>query len=96
MHKQRITGGFNLRKFMTNSPQLQQRIDAAENLRTMGIKTSHHDSLDETYVEATLGASCKVNPEEQKVLGVHWDPSKDSLLFDVSTIIQLANQEECH
>ncbi len=48
-------GGFNLRKFLTNSRRLQQRIDNAEKLQTSGIKGAegnHPSGSDETYVEA--------------------------------------------
>ncbi len=36
---------------------------------------------DESYVEATLPTGPNKHPEEQKVLGVHWNVSLDQLLF---------------
>lgn len=52
-------GGFNLRKFLTNSQQLQLRIDQAEKSHTLmkdGVEKGPN-YLDETYAEATLGST---------------------------------------
>ena len=50
-------GGFNLRKFLTNSQQLQLRIDRAEEshvLMKKGVEEKGPSYLDETYAEAAL------------------------------------------
>ncbi len=88
-------GGFNLRKFLTNSQQLQQRIDQAENLldpvcQRTERSTSGASHLEETYAEATLGSAEKPGPGEHKVLGVHWLPDCDQLIFDVAEVARLA------
>ncbi len=67
------SGGINLRKFITNSAQLQHRINLAENTpapNLEGAKESHPSQVDETYGEVTLGDSHGVGAEQQKVLGV--------------------------
>ena len=79
-------GGFNLRKFRTNSRSLQERIDLKENVRNGSLPL-----MDEpTYSEATLGVSQDPNGEEHKVLGVVWSPEADQLIFDVANLAQLA------
>ena len=78
-------GGFNLRKFLTNSRRLQELIDLKE--------TQHTSSPLEdepTYSEATLGVSQPSRTEEHKVLGVPWNPVSDQLVFDTSNVAQLA------
>lgn len=53
-------GGFNLRKFLTNSQQLQLRIDQAEKSRNQPKKNMEEECphyLYETYAEATLGSN---------------------------------------
>jgi len=83
-------GGFNLRKFCTNSTQLQQRIDHTEQLCTLKGAKNDTAHLDETYIEFTLGDSQGLGTEEQKVLGMCWRPSEDRFVFDISTITNLA------
>ena len=57
-------GGFNLRKFLTNSKSAQQQIELME--------TSNQPLPDEpTYSESTLGTSQSVRVEEHKVLESH-------------------------
>ena len=68
-------GGFNLRKFQTNSVPLQAQIDLKESL-----KGSSSPQLDEPmYAETTLGTSQPSKIEEHKVLGVPWNPGLTDL-----------------
>ena len=76
-------GGFNLRKFLTSSKRLQERIDSKE-----GNCSPQQD--EPTYSEATLGTSQPQKREEHKVLGVPWNPESDQLAFDVANIATLA------
>ena len=49
-------GGFNLRRFVSNSPQLQEKIDLAEGVPV--VKSCNNVSVeDESYSRATLGAN---------------------------------------
>ena len=50
-----LHGGFNLRKFRTNSRRLQQRINDAESSYISRAEETNLSHSDETYVEATLG-----------------------------------------
>lgn len=82
-------GGFNLRKFTTNSITLQQKIDTIE-----GTQPKVADLDDETYTSATLGNHQQVSTGEEKVLGVRWDSRKDQLIFDVQAVLHMAETSE--
>ena len=66
-------GGFNLRKFVTNSSSLQQRIS------NINQKSTHSRSAPCSVMEEnTTYTSTLFNnetPNRQKVLGVSWDPA---------------------
>ena len=79
-------GGFNFRKFQTNSVPLQVQIKLKEVL-----KGDSPPQLDEpTYAKSTLGTSQPTRVEEHKVLGVPWNPESDRLILDVSVLAKLA------
>ena len=82
-------GGFNLRKFVTSSSNLQQRIDCAEGIQHPEPvqKLSYSD---ETYAKTTLGVPSAGQAGDYKILGVSWNPRDDCLFFDVSDLAQLA------
>jgi len=76
--------GFNLRKFITNSPIIRQQIALEE----QKLSTDIHPSSgvmeeDSTYTSNLLAGS---TPGSQKVLGVSWDSVNDVLEFDLRTI----------
>ena len=77
-------GGFNLRKFQTNSQRLQLRINQSEGLP---CQTVVHDPSTETYSQSVLGTQSPTEPDECKVL---WNPISDSLTFDISELAQVA------
>ena len=80
-------GGFNLRKFFTNSKCLQGQIELQE-----GPKVDTSPQQDEpTYAEATLGTSPVSSVEEHKILGIPWNSESDQLVFDISNIANLAH-----
>ena len=83
-------GGFNLGKFLTNSRGLQQRIDCAEDVQHVEPDIPKLNYSDETYAKVMLGAPVNSESGEHKVLGVPWNPNRDSLLFDMSELAQLA------
>ena len=80
-------GGFNLRKFLTNSQGLQLRINQSEGLP---CQAAIHDPSTETYSQAVLGTQSPTEPDECKVLGVPWNPISDSLMFDISELAQVS------
>ena len=72
-------GGFNLRKFISNSSSLQTLMDT----------TDPTQDTDESYTKQTLG-SCEPRMDEHKVLGIKWNPTSDRLVFNVSEIVETA------
>ena len=78
-------GGFNLHKFVTNSASLQCRIDAYD--QKTGNNVHHDDTIieeDSTYTGGILPGGCTLGG--QKVLGVSWSPTSDTLEFDITDI----------
>ena len=51
-------------------------------------------TLEETYAQTTLGDTQHRDSEEQKVLGVRWNPTSDRLNFDPRTIAKLADSSK--
>ncbi|XP_065891666.1 uncharacterized protein [Dysidea avara] len=76
-------GGFNLRKFVTNSSHLCQRLAAEQKLPTEVELYGCIMEEDATYTSNLLIGSI---PGGHKVLGVSWDPVRDVLLFDIRDI----------
>ena len=90
-----MEGGFNLRKFVTNCSNLQERIDRLECSAVTHKPTCLTSATleDESYVRRTLGDS-QGNLEGFKVLGVRWNPTDDTLVFDIRHICSLAKEME--
>ena len=74
--------GFNLRKFATDVPELQQSINDLEDLLPdcNDFSANLHEV---TYAKATLRTTQVTQYTEQKVLGLRWDTSRDCLIFSV-------------
>ena len=84
-------GSFNLRKFRTSSQALQLQINTAEKrLENPSTLEVPNLSLEETYTKATLGQPHNSESSMVKVLGVIWDPTRDSLHFSVADIAEAA------
>ena len=81
-------GGFNLRKFITNDPHLQRKIDREENTTHKGDQNTNEE---DTYAKSTLGQSQVISTGERKVLGVRWNVAMDELIFDVSAVAKAAD-----
>ena len=71
--------GFNLQKFISNSNNLQKRVNE-------GDQESSTEGMEETYTKSNLGSSLTLQSGEQKVLGVRWDVSIDHLMFNLDDI----------
>ena len=99
-------GGFNLRKFVSNCPELTRRIQCNETGRSdtdaSSVEPEHAKSPqalsegnvvseeDETYAKSMLRGVEETSSSEQKVLGVHWNPLKDVFTFDLTEIANYA------
>jgi len=77
-------GGFNLRKFVTNSPMLNQKILSDQQCSSIQAESgSCVVEEDTTYSSSLLGGTV---PGGQKVLGVRWNTVDDTLDFDIREI----------
>ena len=90
-----LEGGFNLKKWLSNSPALMKLIEANEHLPKDDINKS--DLLyedDETYAKTYLGQSelPMSNDQQSKVLGLSCDNINDCLLFNLYWLIQYARE----
>ena len=73
---------FNLRKFVTSSHVLRERM--MREVNPDHARDSHISDV--TYVDTTLSPDQPTLPEEHKVLGVCWNVQSDQLIFELSTI----------
>ena len=80
-------GGFNLRKFVTNSPELRLLVDADESV------TDSTKGLDDvTYAEVTQHSIENPQPVvEQKVLGVVWNKEADQFIYRFDVFLEVAS-----
>lgn len=90
-------GGFNLRKWVTNSSELRQHI--MENEHSLNTEQNNVDSTksehkvsedDQSYTKSTLNSIVASNDNVVKVLGVHWDTQTDMFLYDFTDLINYA------
>lgn len=81
--KPRISSSWRIQPW-TNSQQLQQWINNAENTPITEQARAGEYNLDEMYVKATLGNLQQSQPEESKFLGVRWSRYSDKLFFNVT------------
>ena len=83
------SGSFNLRKFTTNSPQLQDTIDKTEGNSPV-LHHSQHFEAEESYTKSTVGPHCLLRPGVQKTLGIHWDVASNCILFSFVELAAVA------
>ena len=89
--RQRLAqGGFTLRKFVTNSNTLKERINLNEQTLKPGRlnPTTSEMCEDMSYTKETLGDKYESNDNEQKILGICWNPVVDELVFDIGRVIR--------
>ena len=72
---------FNLRKFITNSHVLRDRVKREE-------PHLSKETADITYTDPTLSTEQLSQPDEHKVLGVRWNIQTDQLIFELSAIAE--------
>ena len=83
-------GGFNLRKFSTNSAELRELILKEENFNRPS--TESMPNSEESYTKTTLGRPSTTVPGEQKTLGIKWCIETDDFILDVSEVGQQAKR----
>ena len=86
-------GGFNLRKFATNSVALNNMIESNEcNLAPSNVDMSGRIPEDKTYIKDLLGAKQEHLDSEKRVLGVKWNFIQDDLIFDLNELAILVKK----
>ena len=86
-------GSFNFRKFLSNSPLLQNQINARE--ATLSPRDSARQPIrasEESFSEVTLPVDPISHPGEHQVLGVRWDVPNDQLVFDLRSLAEKATR----
>ena len=87
-------GGFNLRKWNSNSSNVVKSIEALEgkkNLSLISDKSSVSQD-DQSFTKSTIAKeSLLTEPTQVKVLGMVWDTVEDTFLFNLTEIIEYAN-----
>ena len=85
-----------MRKFVSNSEGLQQRIESIEGGLTARKCKGECESVvdeDKTYTKEVLGGKQR-NDVEQRILGVKWNFVQDHLVFDLSELAILVRSVE--
>ena len=83
-------GGFNLRKWKTNDPELREKISSRETSKTSREVSRLEDG--ETYAKSKLESQGGMRGE--KVLGLAWNCENDTLHFNFAHIIERARNLE--
>lgn len=85
-------GGFNLRKWTSNSIKLNERIFEDPNQKTMAKLTKHVIEDDQSYAKTSTGSSDNATREthEVKLLGITWNNELDEFIFCLSDLLEYA------
>ena len=83
-------GGFNLRKWISNSEKLMQWINQEEGVPIM--KASMVSEEDKTYTQTQLGVNNSTISCERKILGLNWDIEKHTFMFYFDWLVQFARE----
>ena len=83
-------GGFNLRKWKTNDPELREKISSRETSKTSREVSRLED--EETYAKSKLESQRGMRGE--KVLGLAWNCENDTLHFNFAHVIEKARNLE--
>ena len=81
-------GGFNLRKFVSNSVSLSQNIQQNESELSQGSPEGN------AHLKDLMGGNQGPQDGEQKVLGIRWNFIQDELIFDLHELANLVKRTE--
>ena len=81
-------GEFNLRKWNTNFPALQESINKCKIHQDSPTKSKKKVTIgDESYTKSTIGPNNSSNQKSVKVLGSNWNTNFDKPFFNFETLI---------
>ena len=83
-------GGFNLRKWISNSEKLMHWINQEEGMPIM--EASMVSEEDKTYTQTQLGVNDSTISCEMKILGLNWDIEKDTFMFYFDGLVQFSRE----
>ena len=87
-------GGFNLRKWNSNSPGLLQRVNNEEGAVVPSKMEEENRPIEEedeeSFTKSTIGPN-QVSDKLVKTLGVCWDTESDEMSFDFKELNEYAN-----
>ena len=89
-----LEAGFNLRKFLSDSPELMKLINEREGtVIEQGSLVDGSLTLEEqSYTKSSLNCAEKIEEKlESKVLGVVWNHCNDEICFKLDRILDIAN-----
>ena len=85
-------GGFNMRKWVSNSKVLQERIEQSESkshqVSSRFVKEHPVQEEDETYSSSLFKTVKNPTTSKLKVLGIGWDREKDLLCLDLTSPLE--------
>ena len=87
-------GGFNLRKWKTNSQQLQETINKEESETKSNSQNVSKDNNKTSVQSSTQVSSSNTSSDDDifvKVLGMNWNTHSDKVIFSVSELTEYAN-----
>lgn len=93
-----MMGGFNLRKWCSNSADLRSRIQSMEsesNAQQESDPAQKQEIIEEdlSYAKLLLRTeSSNSHQTEQKVLGLNWNFARDTFVFRINDIVKLVNE----
>ena len=87
-------GGFNLRKWKTNSQQLQETINKEERVTKSNCQNVSKDNNKTSVQSSTPDSSSNTSCNDDvfvKVLGMNWNTHSDEVIFSISELTEYAN-----
>ena len=86
-------GGFNLRKFVTNSVTLNNMMESNEcNVAPSNVGVAVEIPADKTYIKDLLGTRQAYQEHEQRVLEVRWNFVQYELIFELNELAILVKR----
>ena len=83
-------GGFNLRKWLSNSMELIQKIDQEERVPIMEAPPVSEE--DSTYARTHFESHAPVGVNGRKILGLEWESTEDNFVLHLDWLVQFAKE----